>query len=53
LNYIREALGAGEGVDIEALVRRNQDLKEEINTLKQQITELEAKIPPPEQPPGK
>jgi hypothetical protein len=53
LNYVREALGAGEGVDIEALVRRNQDLKEEIATLKQQITELEAKIPPPEQPPGK
>jgi uncharacterized protein involved in exopolysaccharide biosynthesis len=43
LNYIREAIGAGEGVDVEALVRRNQDLKEEIASLKQQIAELEAK----------
>jgi hypothetical protein len=43
LNYIREAIGAGEGVDAEALVRKNQDLKEEIASLKQQIADLEAK----------
>jgi phage shock protein A len=53
LNYIREAIGAGQGVDIEALVRRNQQLKEEIASLKQQITEAEAKIPPPESSPTK
>jgi phage shock protein A len=53
LNYIRQALGAGEGVDVEALVRRNQDLKEEIATLKQQIAELEAKVPPTGEASGK
>jgi hypothetical protein len=53
LNYIREAIGAGQGVDIEALVRRNQDLKEEIGTLRQQIADLEAKLPPPDTPTGK
>jgi hypothetical protein len=43
LNYIRDAIGAGEGVDVEALVRKNQDLKEEIASLKQQIADLETK----------
>jgi DNA polymerase I-like protein with 3'-5' exonuclease and polymerase domains len=50
LNYIRESIGAGGGVDVEALVRRNQDLKEEISNLTQQIAELEGKVPPAEQP---
>jgi hypothetical protein len=50
LNYIRESIGAGEGVDIEALVRRNQELKEEIVILKQQIADAEAKAPPSEPP---
>jgi hypothetical protein len=43
LNYIRAAIGAGEGVDIDALFRKNQDLKEEVATLTRQIAELEAK----------
>jgi hypothetical protein len=43
LNYIRAAIGAGEGVDIDALVRKNQDLKEEIASLTQQIAELEVR----------
>ena len=30
LNYIRKSIGAGEGVDVDALVRRNQELKEEV-----------------------
>lgn len=44
LNYIRQSIGAGEGVDVDALVRRNQELKEEVASLTQQISELEAKI---------
>ena len=43
LNYIRQVIGAGEGVDIDALVRRNQELKEEIASLNQQISDLEQK----------
>ena len=41
LNYIRQVIGAGEGVDIDALVRKNQELKEEVAALTQQIQELE------------
>ena len=49
LNYIRKVIGAGEGVDIDALVRRNQDLKEEVASLTQQIQELEQRANSPEQ----
>jgi hypothetical protein len=48
LNYIRTSIGAGEGVDIEALVRKNQELKEEIASLKQQIAEAESRVGTPE-----
>lgn len=44
LNYIRQSIGAGEGVDVDALVRRNQELKEEVASLTQQISEIEAKL---------
>lgn len=44
LNYIRQSIGASEGVDVDALVRRNQELKEEVASLTQQISELEAKL---------
>ena len=37
LNYVRQVIGAGEGVDVDALVRRNQELKEEVASLNQQI----------------
>lgn len=43
LNYIRQILGANESVDIDALVRRNQELKEEIASLNHQIQEIEEK----------
>ena len=49
LNYIRQVIGAGEGVDIDALVRRNQELKEEIASLNQQIADLEQKANAAEQ----
>ena len=42
LNYIRQCLGASEGVDVDALVRENQELKEQIQNLTKQIEELEA-----------
>lgn len=44
LNYIRQSIGAGEGVDVDALVRRNQELKEEVASLTEQISELETKL---------
>ena len=44
LNYVRQVIGAGEGVDVDALVRRNQELKEEVASLNQQIQELEAQV---------
>lgn len=43
LNFIRKSIGAGDGVDVDALVRRNQELKAEVASLTQQITELENK----------
>lgn len=44
LNYIRQSIGAGESVDVDALVRRNQELKEEVESLNQQIAELQEKV---------
>lgn len=48
LNFLRQELGASEGVDVDALVRENQDLKSKIASLNQQIAELEAKLNNPE-----
>ena len=44
LNFIRQQLGAGDGVDVDALVRENQELKAKIASLNQTIFELEAKV---------
>ena len=43
LNYIRKCLGAGEGVDVDSLVRENQELKERLASLTQQFNQIEAK----------
>lgn len=54
LNFIRQSIGAGDGVDIDALVRRNQELKAEVAALTQQISELEEKAKEaPNSPQGK
>jgi hypothetical protein len=50
LNYIRRSIGADEGVDVEGLVSRNQQLKEEIEILKQQVAEAESKVARAESP---
>ena len=44
LNFIRQQLGAGEGVDVDALIRENQELKAKTSSLNQTISELEAKL---------
>ena len=44
LNFIRQQLGAGDGVDVDALVRENQELKAKLASLQQTISELEAKL---------
>lgn len=49
LNFIREQLGAGNGIDVDALVRENQELKAKVAALTQQISDLEAQLTP-EQP---
>ena len=49
LNFIRQQLGAGEGVDVDQLVRENQELKAKIASLQQTISELEAKLNAPPQ----
>ena len=47
LNFIRQLLGAGSGVNVDSLVRENQELKAKINSLQQTISELESKLNPP------
>ncbi|EAY23221.1 hypothetical protein TVAG_185270 [Trichomonas vaginalis G3] len=49
LNFLRQQLGASDGIDADALVRQNQDLKAKIASLNQTISELEAKLNNPEQ----
>ena len=44
LNYIRKQLGAGEGIDVDSLVRENQELKSKISSLQETIAELESKL---------
>lgn len=46
LNYIREQLGAKSGVDVDALVKENQELRAKIEELHKTISDLEAQIPP-------
>ncbi|KAH0792364.1 C-Myc-binding protein isoform X2 [Histomonas meleagridis] len=44
LNYIRQSIGAVEGVDISSLIRRNQELKERIASLNHEIATLESQL---------
>lgn len=53
LNFIRHQLGAGDGVDVDALVRENQELKARLSSLTQIVSELEARLQPAEQAPTK
>lgn len=44
--YIRQIIGANDGVDVDALVRENQELKSRIAALKQEIDTLESQAAP-------
>ncbi|EAX97575.1 hypothetical protein TVAG_064160 [Trichomonas vaginalis G3] len=50
LNFLRQQLGASDGIDVDALVRQNQELKAKVASLNQTIAELEAKLNTTEQP---
>lgn len=42
MNYIRQQLGAREGVDVDEIVRENQELKAKILSLQQEIAAIQA-----------
>jgi len=47
LNYIRKQLGAADGVDVDGLVKENQELKSRISSLNHTISELETRLSQP------